>query len=40
MAKQSLQAFIKYAKDSKNGWEGMTKDIQLAESFAVLKQVK
>lgn len=40
MAKQSLQAFIKYAKESKNGYEGITKDIALAESFSVLKQVK
>jgi hypothetical protein len=40
MAKQSLQAFIKYAKESKNGYEGITKDIAMAESFSVLKQVK
>jgi hypothetical protein len=40
MAKQSLLNFIKYAKESKNGYEGITKDIAMAESFAVLKQVK
>ena len=40
MAKQSLLAFIKYAKESKNCWEGFSKDIEMAQSFAVLKQVK
>lgn len=40
MAFKAIKDFLKYAKESKNGWEGMTKDIQLAESFAVLKQVK
>lgn len=40
MARKAIVQFLEYAKDSKNGWEGMTKDIQLAESFAVLKQVK
>jgi hypothetical protein len=40
MAKQSLLAFIKYAKESKNCWEGFSKDIEMAQGFAVLKQVK
>jgi hypothetical protein len=40
MAKASLLQFIKYAKESKNGYEGITKDVAMAESFAVLKQVK
>jgi hypothetical protein len=40
MAKQSLLAFIKYAKESKNCWEGFSKDIEMAQSFSVLKQVK
>jgi len=40
MAFKAIKDFLKYAKESKNGWEGITKDIQLAESFAVLKQVK
>lgn len=40
MAKQALLQFIKYAKESKNCWEGFSKDIAMAQSFAVLKQVK
>jgi hypothetical protein len=40
MAKQSLLQFIKYAKESKNCWEGFSKDIEMAQSFSVLKQVK
>jgi hypothetical protein len=40
MAKQSLLAFIKYAKESKNCWEGFSKDIEMAQSFSVLKQIK
>jgi hypothetical protein len=40
MAKQALLQFIKYAKESKNCWEGFSKDIEMAQSFAVLKQVK
>jgi hypothetical protein len=40
MAKQSLLQFIKYAKESKNCWEGFSKDIEMAQSFSVLKQIK
>lgn len=40
MAKQALLQFIKYAKESKNCWEGFSKDIEMAQSFSVLKQIK
>ena len=40
LAKQAVLKAIGYLKESKNGYEGFTKDLQALESLAVLKQIK